>query len=146
MNFASKISDYKIVIFYKIFAMPCYTPWSKVIWSMLLGFNGQESNCEFDSWPFFWPWLSIQNSKYCKVWIHFWYLHFKTFTIMYWGLNLLFTFLSQRFKTLWNSKFQIDFHFKMLGAHFHPNLCKCAWILWCSSLGCQYLLGPKRLY
>jgi hypothetical protein len=41
---------------------------------------------------------------------------------MYWGLNLLFTFLSQIFKTLRNSNFQNDFHFKMLGAHFHPTL------------------------
>jgi hypothetical protein len=122
MKFDLKISHYKVVVFDKIFPMQCCTPWSKVIWSMFLGFNSQESNCELDSWPSFLPKLSTQNSKYCKVRIHFWYLHFKTFTITYRGLNLLFPFLSQRFKTLWSSNFQNDFHLKVLGAHFHPTL------------------------
>jgi len=43
-----KISYYKVVILDKIFPMPCCTPQSKVIWSMFLGFNCQESNCEFE--------------------------------------------------------------------------------------------------
>jgi hypothetical protein len=48
----------------------------------------------------------------------------QSFTIMYKVLNLLFTFLSQRFKTLRNFNFQNDFHFKMLEVHFHPTLVK----------------------
>jgi hypothetical protein len=146
MNFDPKIAYYKVVILDKIFPMPCCTPQSNVIWSMFLGFNCQESNCEFDSWPFFWPLVSTQKSKCCKVRIHFWYLHFKTFTIIYCKFNLLFIFLSKRFKTLWNSNFQNDLHFKMLGAHFHPTLvqvCKNPRMFF---LGFQYLLGLKRLY
>jgi len=64
MNFDLKISHYKVVIFDKIFPMPHCTSWSKVIWSMLVGFNGQESNCEFSSWPNFQ--FKTQNIAKCK--------------------------------------------------------------------------------
>jgi hypothetical protein len=60
---------------------------SKVIWPLFFGLNGQELDYQFDFWPFFWPYLLTYNSKW-KIWIHFKYLQFKSFSMVLKTLDL----------------------------------------------------------
>ncbi len=45
-----------------------------------LTFSGRESNCQFDSWPLFWPHLVFQMSKWVTQ-ANFRHLRFKSFPI-----------------------------------------------------------------
>ncbi len=82
----------------------------KIIWTFFLGFNGFESNCQFDFW-FFFP-IIFSSQLEMENATHFWYIYLKTFTNIYWKPNLNHLYYLHlkkiKFKSWWDYNFQSE--------------------------------------